>query len=184
MTKKVVELDDKGVPTGLIRFTFDDKTEEVFDVSKVSDDVKTRGMIHGFSQKIGDSYAGAAKSENALDFAKQAVKDTIAQLYKGDWRAAGAGLGGPRTTDLATAMSRVTGKTVEQCSAYLDTLNDDEKKAWRAKGKIAAAIAAISAERAAEKARKLAEAANASGTESANVDESTDFEVPATEATA
>lgn len=175
MTKKVVHLNEAGTPTGLITFTFDDKMEETFDLSKVNDETKLRLMIHGASQKVGDSYAGAAKAENPLDFAKESVKETIAQLYAGDWRAAGAGVGGPRTTDLATALARVTGKTVEQAAAYIDTLADEEKKALKAKGKVAAALAAITAERAAERAKKLAEQANAGTTEA---DESVDFDVP------
>lgn len=169
MTTKTIVRNEDGTPTGIIVFEFDDKTTEQFDLSKVNDSTKLNALMHGFSQKIGDSYAGAAKSENPLAYAKEAVKDTIAQLYAGDWRAAREG-GGPRITDLAVALSRLTGKTAEESQAFVDTLDDDQKKAWKAKGKVKATLAVIAAEKAAERAKKLAAKA-AGAEESENTEE-------------
>lgn len=169
MTKKLVlvgpdKLDDgaanpqAGVPTGVIRFTFEDKETEDFDLSKVSDDMKFRLAIHGASQKIGDSYASASQATDAVAFAKAAVKETIAQLYAGTWRATVSA--GPKANDLALAMSRVDGDTsLEDCIELVGAMSDDEKKVWKKKPKIAAQIALIAVERAQAKANKLAELA-------------------------
>lgn len=155
MTKKVVD--------GLsIVFKFDDGTEETFDSSRVNDDIKARAMMHGFSQKIGDSYAGAASAENPLAYAKQAVRETIATLYANEWKAP-RGEGGPRVTDLAVAVSRVTGKSIEDVVALIEGLSDEDKKALRAKPKVKAALAAISQEKATARAAKLAAAAAEEG---------------------
>ena len=145
-------------PTGL-KFVFEDGTETVVDFDKIPQEIKVRAMFHGFSQKIGDSYAGAAKAEGgALAFSKKAVNETLAQLYAGDWRATAEG--GPKApSDLAVAISRVSGKTPEACQAFVETLDDDQKKAWRKKAKVAAALATIAAEKAAARAEKLAKAA-------------------------
>jgi hypothetical protein len=184
MTKKTIQvypdkLDDgaahpkAGLPVGTILFEFDDKTMETFDCRKVKgfdlipEDVRAeflgtaagRQFIHGGSQKVGDSYAGASQSDNALEYAKVAVRETIAQLYAGDWRATSAS--GPRVSDLARALARVTGKTVEAAHAFVEGLDDEQKKAWRAKAKVKAMLATIAAEKAAERASKLAKAAAA-----------------------
>lgn len=152
--------DKAGVPTGVIQFTFEDNTVQTIDVNALSDDTKFRALVHGISQKVGDSYAGAKAEENPLAFAKKAAEETIAQILRGDWRAPSAG-GGPRVTDLATALSRVTGKPLEESVEYVGTLDDTQTKELRGKAKIKAMLAAITAEKAVAKAQKLAaEAAN------------------------
>lgn len=167
MPKKqfVFEKDAEGKDTSnitAILFEFEDKTTETFSLDDVNDAIRVRAMWHGFSQKIGDSYAAAGKAENPLGFAKESVRETIAQL-KGEnaaWRAA-AGEGGPRVTDLAIALSRVSGKSVDECVAYLEEQSDEQKKTWRKKPKVALELAKIAAEKQAAKLAKLQEAANA-----------------------
>lgn len=190
-TKKQIEIAEDGTPTGLIIFTFDDGSTQTFDASKCNDSILTRLYMHGASQKIGDSYAGAASSGvDPVAFAKEAVKDTIAQLYAGDWRAAGTG-GAARVPDLALALSRIPaiGKTLDECVAFVETLDKDQTKAWKAKAKVAAELLRISAERKAEQARRAAEKlanltkGEAGEGESAGEAEDDDlnFEVPAKE---
>lgn len=165
MTKKVY-LNDAGEPVSLgsavaeivaLEFRFDDETSEQFRLSDCDEDTKTRLAWHGASQKHGDSYAGAADAADPVEFARQAVRDVAAQLYAGEWRA--TSVGGPRVTDLAAAMARVSGKTVEECTAKLGEMTDTQKKAARKMPKIAAALAAIALEKAAKKAERLAEKA-------------------------
>lgn len=179
MTTKKVDVNAEGSPTGKVTFYFDDhvaagtegKTPfdsfEVFDLSLVPganglDPASMAGRlaIHGASQKIGDSYAGAAKEADPVAFAKEAVKGTIKQIYDGEWRV-NAG-GGPRVNDLAKAIAAVTGQPLEGedgTVALVAAMSDDDKKAFRKKPKIAAALAKLAAEKAAERAAKLAEAA-------------------------
>lgn len=164
-----------GTPTGVIQFTFEDNTLQDIDVRKIPgmefvSDVEAfvastagRALIHGTSQKIGDSYAGSKAEENPLAFAKQAAQDTIEQVLKGEWRAVREG--GPRVTDLAVAFKRVSDAqgqeiTLEAAVAHLGTLTDEETKVFRKKPKIAAALAQIAAEKAIERARKAQEAAD------------------------
>lgn len=180
MTKKVVQVDAAtGKPTGIIQFTFDDESTQEFNAKNCSEQTNLRAMIHGYSQKIGDSYAGAAKAEGMtpLAFAKLAVKETIAQLYAGEWKA--PRVAGEKVSDLAIALSRLTGKTLEEAHAFVERagkeapadgqdeeeVTEDERKAfnkvWRSKGKVAAMLANIAAEKAAERAKRLAAKAGA-----------------------
>jgi hypothetical protein len=150
--------ENAGAPSGTITFTFSDDTTETFDVSKVPDNIRFRLALHGAAQKIGDSYAGASADENPLAYAKDAVKSTIAQLYAGDWRVGGGG-GGPRVNELAMAISRAGGETLEECVEFVGAMSDDEKKAWRKKPKVALALAQIAAEKQAKRIAELQKAA-------------------------
>lgn len=168
MTKKYVEkAEGTGDLTGRIIFTFDDETQEVFDVANVDEKTRFQAMMHGFSQKIGDSYANAAKADNPLTFTKESARDTIAQMYAGDWRAARAA-GEPQVSDLAVALSRASGQSIEAAHEFVEGLTDDEKKVWRKKAKIASQLDLIRSERLAERAKKLA--ARAASAEDADED--------------
>lgn len=155
MTKKAYELDAEGSPTGALIFTFDDGEVIRFDTSKVSEEIRNRAVLHGFSQKLGDSYAAAAKEENPLAWAKEQVREVISQLLAGDWRAARA-VGAPRVSDLAQALAMVTGTSIDEAHAFVETLDDDQKKAYRAKNKVKAALATIKSKRLLAQAEKLA----------------------------
>jgi hypothetical protein len=161
-TSKVVEVHpeghpDAGKPTGRVIFTFSDDTTEVFDVSKVPEAIQARLMLHGASQKIGDSYAQAASTNDPLAFAKTAVKDMIAQLYKGEWR--GTVEGAPRVNELAVAISRATGESLEDAVALVAELDDAGKKEWRNKAKIKVELAKIALEKQTAKLKAAEEAA-------------------------
>lgn len=142
---------------GTVTFKFNDGTEATFDLSKVGDATRHQLALHGASQKIGDSYAGAGDEEIAdpLAYAKERVADTIAQLYAGEWRTASAGTGGI----LAEAMAAVSGKTREECAALLAEMSDDDKKELRKKKKIAAALGRIKLQRDAARLARLEKAA-------------------------
>jgi hypothetical protein len=171
--KKQVGVTEAGDVTGKINFEFSDGTVIEFDSAKVPTPLIQKVLMHGYSQKLGDSYASASQAENPLSYAKAAVQETIEQLYKGEWRSVSVGGGGVRITDLAVALSRLTGKTVEESQSFVETLDDDQKKAWRSKGKVKATLAGIAAEKAAEKAKKLAAAVSTE--EETAADESVSF---------
>lgn len=158
MPKKQVVLTEAGEPTGVIQFTFEDNTVQTIDVNSLDEKTKFRAMIHGISQKVGDSYAGAKTEENPLAFAKTVVEETIAQVLAGEWKAAREG-SGPRESDLAKAVSRATGNSLEESIVFVGTLDEAQTKDLRKKPKVAAQLAAIAAEKAVAKAAKLAEAA-------------------------
>lgn len=152
MTKKVVNLESQS-----IAFTFDDGSVQTCELGKVPAALHVRIMLHGLSQKIGDSYANAAKAENPLTFAKESAAETIAQIYAGEWNAARTGGGGKRVSLFAQALARITGKSVDEADAFEESLDETQLKAWKAKEKVRQMMAIITAERAAARARKLAE---------------------------
>lgn len=146
------------VGTGVLTFTAADGSVQTLEVSKLSEEIRLQAMFHGLSQKIGDSYAGAGSEPNPEEYAKACVKETIEQLYAGAWRAAGGG-GGSRASILVLAFAAVSGQSVEEAAAFIESLSDDDKKALQAKPKIKVAIAKIKLERqqaALEKAEKAA----------------------------
>ena len=160
-------------PAG-VKFAFPDGHTETILVSELSDAMKERLIVHGLSQKGGDSYASAGKEENPLAAAKAWLKETLEQVRKGDWRV--TAVGGFRATLLAKALARVTGKTIEEAQGVVDLhseLDDDGKpseagKAWlkamRANEQIKAASAAITLEeQEAKKAKLKAQAAKGGG---------------------
>jgi hypothetical protein len=186
MTSKKVETNAEGAPTGNVVFYFDDHVVAkpaspdgkeaavtgvdsfvVFELSKVpgaetldATSMAGRLAIHGASQKIGDSYAGVAKETDPLAAAKAAVAETIKQIYDGVWRV-NAG-GGPRVNDLAIAIARVTGQSLEGedgAVAYVAAMSDEDKKVMRKKPKIAAELAKIALEKAQKRADELAKKA-------------------------
>jgi hypothetical protein len=155
-TTKEIVTDADGNPTGSIVWKFSDESTITFDMSKVPDAIKSRLALHGASQKVGDSYAGAAGSSDPLAYAKKAVEETIAQLYAGDWRATVAA--GPRVNDLAVAISRATGEPLEGDGGTIElvaAMSDEDKKVWRGKTKIKLALAQIVNERNAAKIAAL-----------------------------
>jgi hypothetical protein len=164
------------VATGILTFTADDeaKTIQTLDTNELSDAIKLQAMLHGFSQKIGDSYASAGSQDNPEAYAIEQVKETIAQLKNDAWRAAGGG-GGPKFGLLVTALAEVTGQTLDEAKAFVDALGDGDEakqkkelKELQAKPKIKLAMAKIKAKRAAaavEAAEKAAAAEAAETTE-------------------
>jgi len=143
-------------------FTLPDGKQFAIALGDLPPTVVTRLAVHGLSQKIGDSYAGASEAESPLAYARGAIEETIKQLLAGDWRVAAAG-GGPRATLLARALARVTGKALEDSIGVVDNLTDDAKKELRANPAIKASTAAIKLEDQAAQAEKLKKVAAAGG---------------------
>jgi hypothetical protein len=132
-------------------FTTDDLL--VFDVTQLSDDIKTKALIHGVRQKIQDSYAGvdADKAYVAANAVAQAMLD-------GNWstRTEGTG-GGVRTSLLAEALARATGQALDACIAAISTMDDDTKKSVRSHPQVKKAMMEIKLERAREELENLDE---------------------------
>lgn len=150
MTKKAISTEAKTVT-----FDFGDETTEVFDLSEVSEDIVVQLALHGASQKIGDSYAGAkAATEDSemdpTDWSKSQVQGVIAQLLAGDWTVRTPG--GQTVTDLAKALSEAVGCPESEAIERLSGADADEKKALRVHPKIAAVLARIKSDRATAKA--------------------------------
>lgn len=160
MAKKTVDLENRTVT-----FEVGDETR-VFELDKVSDEMKTQLMLHGASQKIGDSYAGAKSAVEGSDmtveeYTLNAVETGIDQLYNNDWSIRTGGAGGPRVTDLARAIAEATNADVQAVAEKLADTDADTKKALQADPAIKPILARIRAERAAEKAKEAEESTDA-----------------------
>lgn len=106
--------------------------------------VLEQAMMHGLSQKIGDAAAGKTDAQ-----AVAAMTAVIAALRAGTWNAGRTGMG----DDLTEAVMTVTGKTRTEVDTMLASKTKEEVDALRKHPQVAAAIAAIRAKRAAERAQ-------------------------------
>jgi len=166
---------DVAAAQNLVKFTLDlpkDAPEGtqaeviVFDLSKLTQETILRLALHGASQKIGDSYAGAKESgEDPLKYTKEAIEATIKQLEAGDWSVTRTGSGAPRVSILVLALAKVKGITQDEALELVGDLSEDDKKELQKNKKIAAAMAGIRAEQALARAKKAEEAALAEDAE-------------------
>lgn len=145
--EKTLDLD-----TQTVEFTFESGDTRVLDLTRVPEETKLHLMLHGASQKGGDSYA-SAKGNTAE--ALTALDKVIDNLYAGLWTAGrGDGVAKPRTTELAEALARIKGVELGVASAAVTNADEEQRKTWRGHSKVKAVIAQIRAEKAAAKLAK------------------------------
>lgn len=136
---------------GTVTLKFAHGADLVIQAASLPKEMQKRAMLHGLSQKVGDSYSGADKPEDAFDIATKSLET----INSGDWNVGrGAGEGTPRVGALAKGVARAMGKTLEEATAAVEALDDEQKKAVRAHPDVKAAMAAIRAEEAAAAAAK------------------------------
>ena len=141
----------KSIDGDIITITFEETNETLtVDINNIPAETISRLAMHGLSQKLGDSYAGADVGES---FAR--AEGVAKDLQDGNWSTRVAA-SGPRTTQLAEALAAATGKTLEEAAAKLETLDEDAKKALRAHAQIKVELARIKATKAAAAAEKAA----------------------------
>lgn len=140
---------------GLVTITPEGGEAITANLADMPDEIVRQLALHGLSQKLGDSYAGAGQEENPVAVITANVTGLIDQLKAGTWSSRSGGGGGPRVTLLAEAIHRVTGKELEECTAVVGDMSNEDKATWRKHPQVAKAIAEIRAEREAEKAKKL-----------------------------
>ena len=123
------------------------------DLGQIPQEIQHRLAMHGLSQKLGDSYAGA-DDEERFGKADAVAKDLLA----GNWSTRVAA-GTPRTTQLAEALAAATKKEVSEAVALLETMEDEAKKQLRKHPLIKQELANIKAKKAQEDAAKAIEEA-------------------------
>lgn len=147
----MAKIASKIVGDGFVRFEFADGEFLQCTLDKiVSADVMGRLALHGISQKVGDSYAGA-----------ESVKEARL-LAEGVWRNLVSGLWVVKATrggKIVEALHRVTGQPIDVCLDKFAGMDEAAKKNLRKHPAIKKALAEIEAERAAA----VAEAAANSG---------------------
>lgn len=141
--------------SGIVSFIFGNGTTVELDTNRLSPEMQKQLMLHGCSQKVGDSFAGV-KGNFAEGIAN--AKGVIEQLEQGVWKAArGEGEARPRLAELAEAIARIKGVDLERATKAVEAATDDQRKTWRGNAKVKAVIAQIRAERAAKALEEAAE---------------------------
>lgn len=150
--------------------SFANGKELVVEPKSFNQSISTCLLLHGISQKLGDSYASTSDADEAYDKAANLFEALSGE--DGEWLQRGEAAG-PRVTVLAEAVARAKPEkypTVESAVEMLAAKSKDEKKAIAANKVIAAAMAEISAERAMERAEKAkAEAGGNGGADIADI---------------
>jgi hypothetical protein len=134
------------------------------------------GLLHGISQKGGDSYAVAKNQANPLAWAQEQVKAVIDSIKKGVWNAGRTGEGGVRVSILARALHRIkaaagdTESSEAAAQAYLDELEKQadgkaQIAAIRAKKKVARMLDTLRLEDAQKRLERAQKAAAAGVTD-------------------
>jgi hypothetical protein len=177
IAKKAIRDDASGVD-----FNFTDEANTVLsaEIASLPEMINTpRGTVntlhylacHGLSQKIGDSYAGAAGVvSDAIDWAKA----TIETLERGDWSTerVGGGAGVDRPTRVVQAVMRLLtelGKTFDKTALMEKYKSKEARDKAMARADVKAHYDAITVEEAQERA--AASKAKAGETAAADVDE-------------
>ena len=149
MAKVTKEAKETGVD-----FTFQDGTVLSAELSALNPEMINKLAVHGLSQKVGDSYSGE-EAANCQTIAEAVWKT----LTEGEWSTRSGGGGGPRISQLAEALARVTGEEIQACVGTIAEMDDDGKKDLRAHPQIKATIAEIKLEKAQADAEKAAASA-------------------------
>lgn len=150
-----------------------------FDSNELSPAMQLQFMLHGMSQKLGDTCAGIkgaiakALGKETKDISDDEVKpkalsalaELWAQVKNDEWRAArGEGEAKPRVGEVAQAIARLQNIPVEQAQALVSQVSKEKLATWRAHPQMKLAIAQIRQERAAAKLAaemaKVGDAAN------------------------
>lgn len=129
-----------------VSFTFGNGVVLSLDVATLEEEVQTELMLHGALQKIGDSYAGAAGD---FDYAISNATRIINNLVNNVKKVAGAKSTTKRgSSELVEAIARLKSISIQDASAAVDALPDDQKKVLRGLDAVKSEIAKIRAERA------------------------------------
>ena len=135
-TKKTLDADNG------VLFSFTDGVDLTLEFASLSPEIIHQLALHGAKQKIGDSYSG----EKDPAAARALATKTVERLQKGEWTTAREG--GGRISDIAEALSRVTGVPIAECVAKLADMDADAKRDLRKHAKVKLALASIALERA------------------------------------
>jgi hypothetical protein len=155
--------------TRIITIQLEDGSSTSHALDSLPPAIITQLALHGLSQKLGDSYAGAenavaeGEAETKVGFAKSAVARVWTQLSAGEWSAKREGTGG--ISMLARAIAEVLGITPEDAAAKVEGMDKETKKKVQSSPKVAVALAKLKAAAAARAAERAAAAAEAAGGE-------------------
>ena len=152
-TKSLID-NDAGEAVG-VSFDFTNGNTFEAEVADLPEAMITRLAIHGLSQKLGDSYAGAKQKGLSVDECEAGVRALWAALKAGQFGTGRTSAGG-KLLEAFIRWAVDSGRTADEAKEAFADLTDDQKKELRKAAPIKAALAQIEAERAAA-AAKVAE---------------------------
>lgn len=110
----------KVVSETVVTFSWADESVSTFDIKDLSEAIIARAVLHGLSQKLGDSYSGI----KSVSEAKLNVNAVWEALKEGDWNRKGVSAGGVWVEALAQAAEVSFEEALEKWNSY----SDDERK--------------------------------------------------------
>jgi hypothetical protein len=111
----------KSIAEKTITFSWADETVTSVDTSLFNAEVQEHARLHGFSQKLGDSYSGAKDIAEA----KERLDATFQALTEGDWNRKGIATGGL----WVAAIAKAVGKSLEETLEKWNAMDEDTRKA-------------------------------------------------------
>ena len=141
-----------------VTFAFSNGETVVVEMESFNEETFAHLAAAGVSSKLGDTYAGLGES---IPKAVEALKRSLTDLLEGKWTTRTAG-SGPRVALLVEALVRVSEdsgspRSLEECEAVIEELDDDTKKELRASEAIKLAMATIKLEKTQADASKAKE---------------------------
>ena len=141
------------IEDGVVKVRFDFVNGEVR-VFTMPEALMLRFAAHGASQKLGDSFAGVADLDDAI----QTYDENADRLAKGQWSEESSGGGNTGSSVLQKALMEVTGKSAEDIRTFLANKSQKEKLALRSSPKIKPTVDRLEAEKLARSAGKTKDA--------------------------
>jgi hypothetical protein len=144
---KVTPFDADG-EAGVIRFVLGNGQEVVAVLKDMPEDIVQRLVVHGLSQKVGDSVAGLSKDRRFGD-AYATMQDVVAMLVAGNWNAGREG----GSSDLVEALAKLKKLPLEDVRVAVKRMDEETLKRVLANPAVKAEIAKIKAKRASDAAK-------------------------------
>ena len=142
-----MQIAKKEIGESSITFTWADETTTEIALAGFNEAIIKRATLHGLSQKLGDSYSGAAGD---VTKAKAMLMETLDALREGDWNRKGGGLSSGGIW--VEALAKAAGETLEAALTAWNEMDDATKAEMKKHTGVKLAKAEIEVERAKAKA--------------------------------
>lgn len=147
---KVTPFDADG-KEGQVSFVLGNGQTVTAVLKDLPEDIVARLVVHGLSQKVGDSVAGLSKDRRFGD-AYATMQDVVAMLVQGNWNAGREG----GSSDLVEALAKLKKLDVESVRVAVKRMDEETLKRVLANPAVKAEIAKIKAKRAQDNAKASA----------------------------
>lgn len=143
-----MQIAKKVIDEGTITFIWADETSTKVVLSELPETILQRAVIHGLSQKLGDSYSG---SSGDVRTAQAMFLDTLNALKEGDWNRKGGGFSSGGIW--VEALAQAAGEELETALTKWNEMDDATKASIKKHPQVKVAKAEIELARAAAKAK-------------------------------